>query len=265
MMAQERYLQYHINGVQTSVRAVGSGAPIIVLHGASTLEGMDTMDPISGHFTLLYPSHPGMGYSGDAGHIVDMTDMLVHYLNLLDVMGLPEKPHLAGFSMGGWMASELAGIAREHFNKLILVAPAGLNDPAHPAVDLASIAPAELPGFLAHNIEIALRYFPGGSNQQEMQAFASARERETGMVARLMSAHGMGHPNLRHFLRRISNQTLLVWGENDRLLPASQARIWIDEIPDSTLLTVPDAGHFVLLEQPWVMQNIQEFLRSPGT
>jgi pimeloyl-ACP methyl ester carboxylesterase len=58
------------------------------------------------------------------------------HLQLLDAMDLPDKPHLIGFSMGGWMASELAGIAPERLDKVVLVAQAGLNDLADPATGL---------------------------------------------------------------------------------------------------------------------------------
>jgi len=258
LIAEER--QYDIGGVRTMVRTVGRGSPVIFLHGASTLEGLDAIDSLSRHFRVFYPSHPGMGKSGDAGHIVDMTDMIVHYLDLFDAMHLPEKPHLVGFSMGGWLASELAGIAREHFNKIVLVAPAGLNDPLHPAIDLASIAPSQFPDYLAHHAEIARRYFPDGTEQQALDMFMAARARENEMVARLVANHGMGHPNLHRFLRRITNPTLLIWGENDRILPASQAPLWVDALHDARLLTVPEAGHFVLLEQPLAVEKIQEFL-----
>jgi alpha-beta hydrolase superfamily lysophospholipase len=44
-----------------------------------------------------------------------MSDMLLHYLDLIDALALDRPPHLIGFSMGGWMAGELAGIARERF------------------------------------------------------------------------------------------------------------------------------------------------------
>jgi len=264
MSVKETRLQHVIDGVQTAIRVVGKGYPVVFLHGAATLEGMDALDALSGDFKIFYPSHPGMGYSGDASHIVDMTDMLIHYLNLLDAMQLPEKPHLIGLSMGGWMASELAGIARERFNKIVLIAPAGLNDPAHPATDISAIPPAEFPGFLAHKVDVALRYFPDAGNRQAVEAFTAARGRESAMVERLMKSHGMGRPNLRHFLRRITNPALVVWGEKDRIVPSSQICLWVEEMPNARALIVPDAGHFVLQEQPGVVLSIREFLLSSG-
>jgi hypothetical protein len=45
----------------------------------------------------------------------------------------------------------------------------------------------------------------------------------------------MGHPNLRRFLGRIRNSALVVWGKQDRLLPASQAPLFVDAVPHADL------------------------------
>lgn len=152
--------EYDIGGVQTVVKAIGTGRPVVFLHGAATLEGFDFAAALADRFRVYCPSHPGMGYSGDAPHVSGMADLIVHYLNLLDEMNLPEKPHLVGFSMGGWMAAELAAVARQEFDRVVLIAPAGLNDPDHPATDLGAVAPQDLPGYLTHDAAVALRFFP---------------------------------------------------------------------------------------------------------
>ena len=255
-------LVFDVDGVETVVKVIGQGDPVIFLHGASTLEGFDFAAGLADRFRVYCPSHPGMGYSGDAPHIADMSDMLIHYLNLLDVLALEKKPHLIGFSMGGWMATHLASIARERFSRVVLMAPAGLGDPAHPPTDLGAIAPQDFPAFLAHNVEVALRYFPDGSDAGEAEQFGAARARENDVVGRLCAAHGMKHPNLRHFLRRIDNPALVVWGTQDRLLPASQAPLWVDALPHARLLIVEDAGHLIAQEKPESLQAIGDFLAA---
>lgn len=262
MAVEFETLDYDIGGVRTVVKAIGAGKPVIFLHGAATLEGFDFTQGLADRFRVLSPSHPGMGYSGDAPHIADMPDMLVHYLNLLDALDLPEKPHLIGFSMGGWMATELAAIARDRFDKVVLIAPAGLNDPAHPAANLGAIAPQDLPGYLTHDVSVALGYFPDGSDPEAAAAFGAARGREGEMVGRLCAHQGMGHPNLRRFLARITNPTLVVWGTEDRLLPAGQAPLWIAALPNARLLTIEGAGHLIAQEKPESLKQIGDFLAA---
>ncbi|RRH69336.1 alpha/beta fold hydrolase [Falsigemmobacter faecalis] len=253
---------YEIGGVRTSVRVTGRGKPVLFLHGASTLEGFDFAEGLADRFQMICPSHPGMGDSGDAPHLAGASDVVIHYLNLLDAMGLEEKPHLMGFSMGGWLASELAAVAREKFDRLVLLAPAGLNDPAHPATPLSQIAPAEFPGYLAHDVAVALQYFPDGSDNAAAEAFGMARGREGETVGRICAPHGMGHPNLRRLLARITNPALVVWGEKDRILPASQAPLWVETLPDAQLITLPDTGHLIAQERPEALQTIGDFLAA---
>jgi pimeloyl-ACP methyl ester carboxylesterase len=255
-------LEYDIDGVTTVVKAIGEGKPVLFLHGASTLEGFDFAEGLADRFRVLAPSHPGFGHSGPAPHIAGMADMVLHYLNLLDALELEEKPHLIGFSMGGWMASELAGLARERFDKVVLVAPAGLNDPAHPATNLGALAPQDLPAYLAHDVGVALRYFPDGSDPVFAEAFGADRAREGETLGRVLAPFGMGHPNLRRYLGRITNPALVVWGTEDRLLPASQAPLFVAALPDARLELVEDAGHFVLQEKPETLAKIGDFLAS---
>ena len=261
MMAVEfETLEYDVGGVRTVVKAIGRGKPILFLHGASTLEGFDFAAGLADRFRVLAASHPGFGFSGDAPHVAGMADMILHYLNLLDAMKLAEKPHLMGFSMGGWMATELAAIARERFDKVVLVAPAGLNDPAHPATNLGAVAPQDLPGYLAHDVRVALVHFPDGTDLAFAERFGADRAREGETLGRLLAPFGMGHPNLRRFLARITNPALVVWGTEDRLLPASQAPLFVEALPNATLLLVEDAGHFVMQEKPETLARIGDFL-----
>ena len=255
-------LEYDIGGVKTVVKAVGQGAPVLFLHGAATLEGFDFAAGLADRFRVLIPSHPGMGFSGPAPHVAGASDLVVHYLNLLDALNLDQRPHLMGFSMGGWLATELAAVEREKFARVVLVAPAGMNDPAHPATALGAIPPQEFPSYMTHDVTVALKYFPDGSDPVFAEAFGADRAREGDLVGRLCAPHGMGHPNLRRLLARITNPTLVVWGTEDRLLPASQAPLWVAALPAATLLTVPGAGHLVMQEKPECLTAIGDFLAA---
>jgi pimeloyl-ACP methyl ester carboxylesterase len=262
MTVEFETLEYDIGGTRTVVKAIGKGKPVLFLHGAATLEGFDFAGGLADRFRVYCPSHPGMGFSGDAPHVSGMADFIIHYLDLLDAMDLSERPNLIGFSMGGWTATELAAVAREKFDRVVLVAPAGLNDPAHPATDLGAVAPQDLPGYLSHDVSVALRYFPDGKDAAFAEQFGADRAREGETVGRLCAPFGMGHPNLRRMLARITNPTLVVWGEKDTLLPASQLPIWEESLPDARSVLIEDAGHLVLQEKPESLKIIGDFLAA---
>ncbi|MFI0842995.1 alpha/beta fold hydrolase [Mesorhizobium sp. IMUNJ 23232] len=254
-------LTLDIDGVRTVVKAIGAGPAVLALHGAATIEGNDWARGLADRFRVYLPHHPGFGDSDPAPHLTGMQDMIVHNLRLAAALGL-DRPHLVGHSMGGWMAAEMAVVAGERFGKLVLNAPAGLNPPDHPATDLAAIGPEALPGYLAHNVDVALRYFPGGSHCPPLEEFLAARGKEGDALQNVLKVHGFGHPNLGRWLSRIPNNTLVVWGELDRLLPASQAPIWAERIPNARTLIVPGVGHFAMQEDPKTVTAIGDFLAA---
>ncbi len=254
-------ITHDIDGVNTVIKAIGKGPAVIALHGAATLEGHDWARGLADRFRVYLPFHPGFGESAPAPHIAGMQDMIVHNLRLVTALGL-DHPHLMGHSMGGWMAAEMAAVAGERFGKLVLNAPAGLNDQGYPAADMSAIAPQDFPGYLAHNVNVALRYFPGGSDCPPPEQFGADREREGAALGNILKAHGFGHPNLARWLSRIPNETLIVWGDQDRMLPPGQAQLWAAHIPHAHILRVANAGHFAMQEQPACVTQIGDFLAA---
>jgi pimeloyl-ACP methyl ester carboxylesterase len=248
-----------IDGVDTVIKVIGKGPAVLALHGAATIEGHEWACGLADRFRVYLPFHPGFGESGAAPHICGMQDMIVHNLRLIAALGL-DRPHLVGHSMGGWMAAEMAALAGERFARLVLNAPAGLNDPDHRGTDLGKIAPLDRGPYLAHRAEVAARYFPGGALAPPLEQFVAAREREGQAASNLRIAHGAGHPNLRRWLSRIPNETLILWGDRDRVALASQAGLWAREIPKARIHIVPEVGHFAMQEDPSCVTVIGDFL-----
>ncbi|MGD9916056.1 MAG: alpha/beta fold hydrolase [Rhizobiaceae bacterium] len=252
-------IRLKVDGTPIVVKAIGKGPAVLALHGAATLEGYDWARGLADRFRVYLPFHPGFGESDHAPHLTGMQDMIVHNLRLLTELKL-DHPHLVGHSMGGWMAAEMAAVAGERFGRLVLNAPAGLNHPDHPGADLGAIAPQDLPGYLSHDVGVAASYFPGGKNAPPVEEFVAARGKEGEALGRILGVHGMGHPNLARWLSRIPNQTLVIWGDKDRMLPASQAQLWVDRIPNATLKIIPGVGHFAMQEDPRTVTAIGDFL-----
>jgi pimeloyl-ACP methyl ester carboxylesterase len=190
-----------------------------------------------------------------------MQDLVVHYRRLLDILEL-QTPHLVGHSMGGWMAAELAAVAGERFERLVLNAPAGLNHPDYPSTDLSKVAPHEMPLYMAHRVEVAARYFPGGSLAPPADEFVRIRQQESVALTNIRKTHGMGHPNLGRWLSRIPNETLIVWGDKDRVAMPGQAPIWATSIERATTCIIPNAGHFAMQEDPRTVTAIADFLAN---
>src|SRR5262249_48682025 len=98
-------------------------------------------------FRTISPSHPGFGASTGAEQLHDLTDLLVYYLDFLDAADLRDVP-LVAHGLGGMFAAELAALQPERFTRLVLVAPFGLWNDAHPTADFFATTPADLAGLL---------------------------------------------------------------------------------------------------------------------
>jgi pimeloyl-ACP methyl ester carboxylesterase len=252
-------IRIDIDGVDTAIKVIGSGPAVLALHGAATIEGQEWARELADRFKVYLPFHPGFGESEPAPHICGMQDLIVHYLRLITALGL-DRPHLVGHSMGGWMAAELSVVAGERFARLVLNAPAGLNHPDYRGADPRKVAPEDLPSYLAHRTDIAARYFPGGSLAPPPEQFMAAREKEAKALSNIVKAHGMGHPNLGRWLSRIPNETLVLWGDSDRIALAGQAELWARAIPRARIHIVPGVGHFAMQEDPTCVTAIGDFL-----
>ena len=66
-------------------------------------------------------------------------------------------------------------------------------------------------------------------------------------------------------LRRINVPTLILVGENDTLVPPRFSRMLHDTIPNSRLIMIKNAGHYLVLERPQLVNaEILKFLKSIG-
>jgi pimeloyl-ACP methyl ester carboxylesterase len=243
-----------INGVKTVVLTAGQGDPLLFLHGAGTFHGFDFAKRWAEKFRVLIPFHPGFGESGDDPTMTDLHDYVMHNLEFLDALGLA-KVRLVGFSLGGYLAAKFAAEHGHRVQKLVLVGPAGLRDDKHPAVDVLALPPEQLPAMLVSNFEVIRPYLPPKPDLD----FIGDRYREMTTVARLLWERPWD-PKLPRHLHRVRMPTLLVWGEDDRLIPAAQCEVWRRLIPQAEISIFKGAGHLVLDENPDSVRTVCEFL-----
>jgi pimeloyl-ACP methyl ester carboxylesterase len=247
--------EYDINGIKTVVQSIGSGPPLVFLHGTGTFTGFEVARGWAARHKVIIPFHPGFGESDDAPAFDTIDDYVLHYMDLFDRLGL-DSLDLAGFSLGGWMAAEFAIRQPKRIRRLILVAPAGLVVEGAYAPGLFDFPPQELPAYLAHDPAVALRYFPKAPDP----TFDSGLGREVTGFAKLIAGHPQGNPKLASWVHRISVPTLVLWGAEDRLRPTAQSKAWMELLPDAQLKLVPATGHLVFEETPSAGEIVTEFL-----
>ncbi len=243
-----------INGVKTVVLTAGRGEPLVFLHGAGIWHGINFTKPWTEKYRVIVPFHPGFGESADDPSISDMHDYVMHYLDLFDTLGI-ERMRLVGFSLGGCMAAKFAVEHGHRVERLVLVGPAGLRDKAHPGPDLFMLPPDKIPAMLVSNFDVIKPYLP----EKPDLDFMGERYREGGMLARLLWEHPWDK-KLPRYLHRLTMPTLLVWGEEDRLIPVQQSEFWRRYIPKADIQIFMGAGHLVLDEKRVAVDAVQRFL-----
>jgi pimeloyl-ACP methyl ester carboxylesterase len=90
------------------------------------------------------------------------------------------------------------------------------------------------------------------------------RARETAAVGRILRNGSLVDPALPASLARIDVATFLLWGREDRVIPAAQAQAWAALLPRSTVRVVADAGHLILDESGQARGEVKAFLLRSG-
>ena len=228
----------------------GSGPDLLFLHGAGGLLPEDPfLSRLSQHFTVHAPLLPGYEDSEGSEHLRSMLDVTLHAADVCRALGL-QRPVLAGHSMGGMIAAEMAAVAPESVARLVLIAPAGLWRDEHPVADLFAALPFELPGLLLHDPEKhgALLSAGGDFNDPEfLTEFLVGNARRMGMAGKLLFP--IPDRGLESRLYRIEARTRIVWGRSDRVIDAAYAAEFERLIPNAEATVLAEAGHMVPYEQ----------------
>jgi pimeloyl-ACP methyl ester carboxylesterase len=237
----------------------GSGPPLLFLHAAG---GAGAWLPFHGqlarHFDVVAPDHPGFGRSDDLPAVEGIDDLVYHYLDVLDRLEL-ERVNMVGGSLGGWIAAELAVHSPERVDRLALLGAAGLRIPGHMATDLFLMTPDQVVATLYKHPEAAAGAFPAEPDVD----FIPAMYRDMAGLARYGWAPYLSNPKLERRLHRITAPTLVLWADDDRVIPIEHGRRYAERIPDATLRVIEDCGHAMYFERPDAFADaVTEFLEA---
>ena len=241
----------------------GSGAPLLILHDEMGHPGwLRFHQALAQNHTLHIPSHPGFGESDQLDWVMNLRDLACWYLGALDDLGLERVPVL-GFSLGGWLAAEMAAMCPQQFTKLVLVNAAGVRPPSGEIFDIYSVV---APSFLRTSVldpanTPEFRHIcPDEPSPDLLDQWDAAREAS----CRLSWRPYMHNPALPPVLPRLKRlPTLIVWGREDRIIPLSAGQAYHDSIPGSRLAVIDHCGHRPEIEQPdEFVRVVSDFLES---
>jgi pimeloyl-ACP methyl ester carboxylesterase len=202
------------------------------------------MAELAARHDVIVPEHPGFGVSDTPDWLDTIPDLASFYLDFLDQLNLTGVD-LVGFSLGGWIAAELAVRNTRRLNSLTLVGAAGIHVPGVAQVDT----------FLSNDEQRVRDLFHDPRRADAMLEQLKRPELEDiGLKNRTTTAKLIWQPrgydpHLHKWLHRIDVPTLLIWGANDRLYPQDYAFAYQRLIPGSKVAIIPDCGHLPQDEQ----------------
>ncbi|HEU5161163.1 MAG TPA: alpha/beta fold hydrolase [Streptosporangiaceae bacterium] len=235
-----------VPGGRVHVFRGGSGPPLLFLHAAGGAGAwLDFHALLARRHEVYAPDHPGFGRSDDLVEVEAIDDLVYHYLDVIDRLGL-ERPHVVGASFGGWVAAELAVAAPHAIGSLVLLSAAGLRLPDHPIADLFLMTPEQLVDTLYHDPAKAAGFLP---DEPDIDTVLAAY-RDATALARFSWAPFLCNPKLERRLRRITVPTLVAWPADDKLIPIAHGHRYAELIPNAEFTVVEDSGHAMYFERP---------------
>ena len=250
-------------GGRVHLRSGGTGGPLLVLHGELGVPGwLRAYERLAQHYTVFVPSLPGFGQSSRPDFVLTVQDLAAWVTWFVREQRLGPSLPVVGFSLGGWLAAEIATVNDAIFSKLVLVGAAGLK-PDHGEV---------WDYFIHSNREAFVRalHEPGKSEDyarfydkdwtpaDELQA-----EQNREMAARLVWKPYMRSVTLAGRLGGVTTPTLVVWGREDAIIPVGVCDQYVRAIPGATAKVLDGAGHMPEMDRPDAFaQVVLDFLRA---
>ncbi|HEX3175253.1 MAG TPA: alpha/beta fold hydrolase [Methylomirabilota bacterium] len=238
-------------GVRCRVLEGGGGAPLVFFHSAGGLLAENPfLEQLAQRHHVFAPEWPGYGESTGEELLEDMLDFALHGWDVVEALGL-RRPHLAGHSMGGMIAAEMACLAPHDLGKLVLAAPAGLWLDEAPIPDIFALLPFQLAELLFHDPQKGQALLTGGADLSDMEAlrdFYIASQRRLAMAGKILFP--IPNRRLSKRLYRLTAETLIVWGASDRLIVPAYAARWKALLPAAQVEMLDGAGHMLTYEQP---------------
>jgi pimeloyl-ACP methyl ester carboxylesterase len=255
----------------------GRGDPLVLLHGIGGVwtawePVLDALEREHDVFALTLPGHFGADPMpvADPPTVTALADAVEQRLQDEGI----ERPHIAGNSLGGWIALELGrrGLARS----IVGLSPAGAWPNVRElqvAIKAAAVGNA-LMARVDGQLDGLLRR--PGSRRLVMRGIVAHGERMTPAAAKenlRASAHApimaalmasMVEQPFNRLERLLDIPVRLAWGSEDRLLPAKRfAQPLLDRVPGAEYLILPGVGHVPMSDDPeLVARTILEVTRG---
>jgi len=242
----------------------GRGRPVILLHGWLGSWGLwrETMTFLGQSCRTYALDFWGFGESGKKRTTYDVQDFVSLVDQFMEQMGIVSAP-LVGHSMGGTVSLSVAIQFPERVQKVVII--------GSPIVGSSLALPLKLAGYrfvawplfhmmgvFRYGMRIASPFICSDPNFPDLMDRDLSR---TTLESFLLSSSSLRKTDLRTALNQLDIPVMGMFGDADNIVSPKQGKVLKDCFPDSRIERFPEAGHFIMLDNPPVfIDKLKNFL-----
>lgn len=261
-------MQTEVNGVRIDFIDEGEGPAMVFLHGFPLSKGcwQPQIDAMSADYRCIAPDLRGFGGSAATPGATTMDRFADDVGELLESLGAGPAV-LVAHSMGGYVALAFARRHPEMLRGLVLVATrAGADTPEVADGRRATAEAVRSDGTQVVVDGMTPKMLAPGNDDADLLAAVRGFMTSASVDGIVGALLGMAErPDSTPDLPGITVPTFVVTGDEDVIIPPAESQTMADAIPGARLQVIPDAGHFVALEQAETFTaELREWLDNAG-
>ena len=256
ILIDELNINYKINGDKSA-----KSRRVLILHGwgGSSDSWVDVQSELAkAGYYVLCPDLPGFGKSDTPKKAWSVTRYVNFVLDFTDTLNF-KKFYIIGHSFGGRITIKMASEHQNRLKKIVLCDPAGIKMKLDFKTEIIRLL-AEI-----GNSIFDLRYLRVFKDAVRSIFYFFLRRKDYVKAEHIMreTMKIVLEEDLSLYLPKITNRTLIIWGEIDKIVPLKIAYIFKNKISSSELKILPKIGHSPNLEIPKELSKIIiKFLES---
>lgn len=277
-MSDLKYLELH--GDRIAYREAGQGHALLLIHGmaGSSATWRAIIGPLSKKYRVIAPDLLGHGESAKPRGDYSLGAFAVFLRDLLDELGVVSAT-VVGQSLGGGIAMQFTHQHRDYCERLALIGSGGLGQELSPVLRLLSAPGAELvlpvvaprPVLNLGNklgawlTSAGIQAPRAGEMWQAYCSLSDARTRQAFLrtLRSVVDYRGQAVSALNKLHVAAGLPSILIWGDQDRIIPVAHAYAAHDALDGSRLEVLKGVGHFPHAEAPTaVVEILEDFISS---
>jgi pimeloyl-ACP methyl ester carboxylesterase len=224
----------------------GTGKPLLVYQDDLGSPGwLPFYEELAKEFTVYVPAHPGFGKSERPDWMRNVRDLAIVNHWFLNSLGL-DQLWVVGVGFGGWVAAEMAVMCKHRFDKIVLVGAVGIQPPDGEILDQFLLSGEEYARLCFQDQAKFDNLYGAETDADQREAWEVNRE----MAIRIAWRPYMFDQALPHLLGSVDTPTLVIAGKEDKVVPESCAKRYLEVLPNSRMEVLEDCGHCADVEKP---------------